>query len=94
LLEFAQKVTYVNDIEMEKLPPGSAPTNLTLKLKNGQVYAKRIDYARGMPRNPLTPPGIEAKFPDLATTVIPKSKHVKLSRQLSTWRYGQHSKPY
>ncbi len=74
LLEFAQKVTYVNDIEMEKLPPGSAPTNLTVKLKNGQVYTKRIDFARGMPQNPLTPLEIEAKFLDLATTVIPEKQ--------------------
>ena len=59
---------------MEKLPPGSAPTNLTVKLKNGQVYTKRIDFARGMPQNPLTPLEIEAKFLDLATTVIPEKQ--------------------
>jgi 2-methylcitrate dehydratase PrpD len=71
LLEFAKKVTYVNNFEMEKLPPGAAPTKITLKLKNGQVYTKRIDYAKGMPQNPLTPREIETKFLDLATTVIP-----------------------
>ena len=53
------------------MPPGAAPTRITMKLKNGGVYTKRIDYAKGMPQNPLTPQEIEDKFQDLATIVIP-----------------------
>ena len=71
LLDFAKKVKYISDIEMGKMPPGAAPTRLTMKLKNGEVCIKRIDYAKGMPQNPLTPQEIEDKFQDLATTVIP-----------------------
>jgi 2-methylcitrate dehydratase PrpD len=74
LLEFSKKVKYVADLEMEKMPPGAAPTRLTMKLKNGVVYSKRIDYAKGMPQNPLTHREIEDKFKDQATTVISDKK--------------------
>lgn len=70
LLEFIKKVKYVADKEMEKLPPGAAPTRLTLKRNNGEVYINRVDYAKGTPQNPLTRQEIEDKYKGLASLVL------------------------
>lgn len=74
ILEIVKKVKYVADSEMEKIPPGAAPTRLTLKLTNGEVYIKRVDYAKGTPQNPLTRQEIEDKYRGLASMVLPDSR--------------------
>jgi 2-methylcitrate dehydratase PrpD len=78
LLEIVKKVKYVTDDEMAKIPPGAAPTRLTLKLKNGEVYINRVDYAKGTPQNPLTSKEIEDKFRGLASTVLSDSRINKI----------------
>jgi 2-methylcitrate dehydratase PrpD len=74
ILELARKVNYKGDVEMEKMPAESAPTMLTVKLKNGKVYTKRVDYAKGTPQNPLTAAEIEAKFRGLVAGIIPDNQ--------------------
>ena len=74
LLKLAKKVRYVPDLEMEKMPPGAAPTRLAIKLNTGEVYTKRIDYARGTPENPMTHQEIEGKFRGLASTALPDNQ--------------------
>lgn len=89
LLDFATKVKYVADLEMEKLPPGAAPTRLTMKLKNGAVYTKRIDYAKGMPQNPLTPGKSRLNSAIWRQQLSRISKPKKLSRWSRTWKILQ-----
>ena len=86
LLDLAKRVKYAPDEEMAKMPPGAAPTRLTLKLKNGQVFSKRIDYAKGTPQNPLTAQEIEDKFRGLASTVIPEKQMAESPAPSKTWR--------
>jgi 2-methylcitrate dehydratase PrpD len=78
LLEIVKKVKYVANLEMAKIPPGAAPTRLTLKLTNGDVYINRVDYAKGTPQNPLIKQEIEDKFKGLASTVISDSRIKKI----------------
>jgi 2-methylcitrate dehydratase PrpD len=70
LLDLASKITYEADYEMEKMPPGAAPTRITMRLKNGSTYTSRVDYAKGTPENPMTLDEIAEKFRMLASTVI------------------------
>ncbi|MBN2062042.1 MAG: MmgE/PrpD family protein [Deltaproteobacteria bacterium] len=78
LLELAGKITYAEDHEMEKMPPGAAPTRITMKLKNGDTYTSRVDYAKGTPENPMTAEEIKEKFRGLASTVIPQKQVEKI----------------
>jgi 2-methylcitrate dehydratase PrpD len=72
ILALAKKVNYSVNEEFNKLPPGVAPSLVSIKLKNGTVYSKRVDYARGTVSNPMTGPELTDKFRSLAGTVLPE----------------------
>ncbi len=65
------KVKVVADEEIEKLFPALQRVIVTVTTTDGRVFAKRLDYPKGDPRNPLTDAEVEAKFDALADGVIP-----------------------
>jgi 2-methylcitrate dehydratase PrpD len=45
-------------------------SEVTVKLTDGRALAKRVDQAKGQPRNPLTDAELEVKFRDAAGRVL------------------------
>jgi 2-methylcitrate dehydratase PrpD len=78
LLAMAKRIKYVVNEEMSKAPVGSAPSSVTVKLKNGNIFAKRVDFAKGTIQNPMTKKEIEDKFRGLASMVLPFSRVDKI----------------
>ena len=78
LLAMAKRIKYVVNEEMSKAPVGSAPSSVTVKLKNGNIFAKRVDFGKGTIQNPMTKKEIEDKFRGLASMVLPNSRVDKI----------------
>jgi 2-methylcitrate dehydratase PrpD len=54
-------------------PTGSRPCKVTIKLKNGQVFSRRVEYAKGNPESPLAPEELRTKFVDCARRALDES---------------------
>lgn len=52
--------------EISKLVPNIRAAVVKVKLKNGEIISKRIDYPKGEPENPLSKKELETKFKQLA----------------------------
>jgi len=69
--EMMQRVSCVEDHEIEKSFPKKWPASATLVTKNGKEYSARIDYPKGDPKNPLTWDELIEKFRSLVSPVFP-----------------------
>jgi len=50
------------DRESPRFPPLPSPSHLRIKTKDGKVYEKRVDIAKGNPKNPMTRQELRDKF--------------------------------
>jgi 2-methylcitrate dehydratase PrpD len=62
VLELARRVDVVIDPAMELR--GHTPVDMTVSMKDGREFLRRIDIAPGFPGNPLTKEEQEARFRD------------------------------
>jgi len=71
-----KKVSMEIDPEMAKISyfRGTWDTEVTVTTKDGRVYKKRVDDAKGDPKNPLTEEELYGKYRDCASLVLPKEK--------------------
>jgi len=53
-------------------------SEVTIKLTDGRTLVRRVDQAKGQPRNPLTEAQLEVKFRDAAGRVLPADRVEKL----------------
>lgn len=76
ILEIADKVDAEADTELDKVPlrPMSMPAIAELTTKSGKTYARRVDYQRGDPRNPLAPEDFIEKFRSCVDGYLSASK--------------------
>ena len=58
------------DKGLKKSDPGGRPCRVTVRLKNGAVYARAAEHAKGGPENPLTAAERRAKFTECARRVL------------------------
>ena len=77
--ELIQKVRYVHPPEM-----GSGLNNLkgeiVVRLKNGKVYSRRVNIARGDPRNPLNKDEVISKYRDcVSLSLSPEDTDMSLN---------------
>jgi 2-methylcitrate dehydratase PrpD len=49
-------------------------SEVTITLTGGTVLVRRVDQAKGQPRNPLTDAELEVKFRDAAARVLPADR--------------------
>lgn len=70
LIPVMDKVKVVANQEFESLFPKFQPSRVTLTLKDGRSFAKRVDVPKGDPRDPMTPDEIKVKFDALGSEVI------------------------
>ena len=72
------KIEVVADEEFERLFPKKQCAEVTIELKDGAKYSKRLDFPQGDPRNPMTKAQLETKFNSLASTVFDEPKRKRL----------------
>jgi len=66
------KISVSLDPEFAKLGfIGTAPANISIKMKNGRIFTTGSDLARGNPEKPLTDAELSDKFMECATKVLP-----------------------
>lgn len=64
--ELTQKVIVSEDEKLTHLCPDCRVSILTIKMINGDIFTKRVDYPKGEPENPLSREELEEKFRGLA----------------------------
>ena len=69
--EMIKKIRVVGDPELTKSK--TLPSIVRIKLKNGQEYTHRVDFAKGHPKVPLTREEQVAKYRNCAGMVLSES---------------------
>ena len=64
----AERTRVVGDDELERFYPDRYPSIVELTTRDGRVAARRVDWPKGYPQNPVSPAELERKFRDLAAT--------------------------
>jgi 2-methylcitrate dehydratase PrpD len=70
VLAMVKRIRYEVDEELENCPPDTAPAIVTVRLKDGSKIERRVDYAKGTPRNPMGMEELKNKFRDLASRAV------------------------
>lgn len=74
LIPVMDMVKVVANEEFEALFPKFQPSQVTLTLKDGRAFTKRVDVPKGDPRDPMTPEEIKVKFDALGRDVVGQAK--------------------
>lgn len=78
ILSLVHKIDYSANEKLEDKSAEAAPAIVTIKLKNGEVFKKRVDYAKGTIKNPMKIKELEDKFEGLAAMVISSGRIEKI----------------
>jgi 2-methylcitrate dehydratase PrpD len=71
IIAFSRKVQVVPDPELDKLGPEFRHAVIAeVKTKNGKLFSKRVDTAKGSNKNPMTTEEVIAKYRILAGKVV------------------------
>ena len=71
LLSLVSKTKVVPDSELDKLyPEKGIPNRITIKMKDGKSFEKRVDAPKGHALNPMTDEEVEAKFLSMAQPML------------------------
>ena len=80
LLGVVAKTKVVPDPELDKVyPEGGIPNRLTVKLKDGRTFDKRVDAPSGHALNPMTDEMVEDKFLTMAVPMLGREAAVERS---------------
>jgi 2-methylcitrate dehydratase PrpD len=72
LLSLTKTIKYAVEDEYDNLPPGSAPSKVAIRLKDGSFFEEAVDYAKGTIQNPMTKKELEDKFRELTSRILPE----------------------
>ena len=73
VLKLLERIHLSVDKSLKASNEGGRPCRVTLRLRNGQTYAREVEHAKGSPEVPITGVEIEAKFTDCAGRVLRQS---------------------
>lgn len=74
LLAVVARTTVVPDAELNKVyPEGGIPNRVTVKLKNGTTFVKRVDAPSGHVLNPMSDEEVEEKYYSMAVPMLGKA---------------------
>jgi 2-methylcitrate dehydratase PrpD len=82
ILGLVHKIDYTGNEALEGKLVAAAPAIVTIKLKNGEVYKKRVDYAKGTTNNPLTIDELKEKFRGLTGPALSGERAEKIIEML------------
>lgn len=85
IIAFSRKVEVVPDPELDKLGPEFRHAVIAeIKTKDGKLFSKRVDTAKGSNKNPMTTEEVIAKYKILAGKVISPQNVDALYEQVQT----------
>jgi 2-methylcitrate dehydratase PrpD len=70
VLKLAERVQMKLDPGLKKTDPAGRPCRVTVRTKNGQVYCREAQHAKGGPEFPLTDDELRGKFTECARQVL------------------------
>ena len=73
VLNLAERIRMKPDMSLKAANPGSRPCRVTVRLKNGQTYAREAQHAKGSPEVPMTADERKGKFTVCARQVLDES---------------------
>ena len=75
ILDFIKRIEVVPDPELDRLGPEHRHTSVCqVRTEDGRLLEKRVDFAKGGPRNPVTFEEVAKKFRRLAGKILPEKK--------------------
>ncbi|MBI1820918.1 MAG: MmgE/PrpD family protein [Nitrospirae bacterium] len=74
VLKFLKKIQVVRDKEMDQEYPEGVPNEVSIFMKSGKTFSKKILYPKGHPKNPLTDEEVERKFKTLGKDLLNQQK--------------------
>jgi len=80
--QLMRKVRFITKEEDRKKKYSTA-TDVTVKMKDGRTYSKRVDIPKGDVENPLTSEELGQKFRDCTSSVLPAANAERISRLVS-----------
>ncbi|HEX3246837.1 MAG TPA: MmgE/PrpD family protein [Chloroflexota bacterium] len=89
VLALASRVTMAHDPSLETDVPGSRPAVVTIRMQNGTVLQKRVDFARGGAQVPLSPAELRGKFTSNARRVLSESSVSELLAMLDDLEHAE-----
>jgi 2-methylcitrate dehydratase PrpD len=81
VLKLAERVRMNLDTNLKKTDLGGRPCRVTIRLKDGQTYAREAQHAKGGPEYPMTEAELNEKFFECARHAIP-SRSAEQARDL------------
>ena len=73
VLKLAERVQMKLDTSLKKTDAAGRPCRVTVRTKNGQVYSREAQHAKGGPEFPLTEDELREKFTECARQVLDES---------------------
>lgn len=73
VLKLAEGIHMSVDKSLSATNEGGRPCRVTIRLRDGRIYSREIEHAKGSPEVPMTADEIEAKFIDCAARVLDPS---------------------
>lgn len=83
LLGLTKTIKYAVEKEYDNLPPGSAPSRVAIRLKDGSFFEETVEYAKGTIQNPMTKKELEDKFRELTSRIFPERQVEKIINTVS-----------
>jgi 2-methylcitrate dehydratase len=78
------KIKVVDEPEFDALFPATQSSQVTITTTRGETFTRRVDYAKGDPRDPLSDEEIEAKFHSLAAPLLSEARRAEVVEAI--WR--------
>jgi len=92
--EIMNRVSCVQDAELDRAFPRQWPASVRIVTENGQRFSTRIDYPKGDPENPLTQEELLSKFNDLTSAIYPLEKRQKIISQVLALEQAKNMKEF
>jgi len=72
--DLLHRIDYDTDEGLKNANPSGAPASVQIRAKDGNVYERTVQFAKGTIQNPMTGDELKNKFKELAETVLSRKK--------------------
>jgi 2-methylcitrate dehydratase PrpD len=90
ILGLSKKINYAVEEKFDNLPPGSAPSRVSIRLKDGSFFEETVDYAKGTIQNPMTKIELEEKFKELTSRILPEKQVENIIQMVSNLEHVEN----
>lgn len=69
-------------VEFEKMFPEKQPSKVKIKLNDGRVFEKQLDYPKGDPREPMSIDDLAVKFNSLSSSLLSQKRQKEIMEMI------------